>query len=330
MGTDAGHEGLVVMGSGGWGTAIAVTVARKGTPVLLWGRKSDRPEQMARFRENKEFLPGVKFPEGLEVTADLEKACRRKAIAIAMAVPSHGLRQVAKEMRPWRAPGTIVISATKGFELPSGLRPSEVLTEALGVDRNELCILSGPSHAEEVGREQPTAVVAASENGETARRVQVLLFSPKFRIYTHSDPVGVELGGALKNIIAIACGISDGVGFGDNTRAALITRGLAEMARLGTALGGSPGTFMGLAGVGDLVVTCSSDLSRNRALGIRIGRGEKLPDILARSSQVAEGVHACKAADELGKKTGVTMPITRQVCAVLHEGRSPMDALEEK
>lgn len=320
---------MTVIGGGGWGTALAVTAARKGLPTLIWARAEDNPEAMERDRENPYFLPGVKFPDGLRVTGDLELACSTPCAAIVMAVPTHGIRSVAQSMRQWRRASSRIVSAAKGFEVPSGLRPSEVLMETLGAGPDEICVLTGPTHAEEVSREVPSAIVAASVNPRLALDVQSILFTTRFRVYTHSDPVGAECAASLKNVIAIACGIGDGLGFGDNTRAALITRGLSEMARLGTALGGQSATFMGLAGIGDLVVTCTSDLSRNRKLGIRIGQGEGLAQIEKGMLQVAEGVRASQAAAELGDRHGIALPIIQQVHAILHKGRSPGQALQE-
>ncbi len=308
---------------------MAITAARKGMAALMWARPDDNPEAMERDRENAYFLPGVKFPDGLRVTGDLERACSTPCSAIVMAVPTHGIRSVAKSMHGWRKASSLIVSAAKGFEVPSALRPSEVLADALQASNKEICVLTGPTHAEEVSREIPSAIVAASLAPEIAREVQSIFFTARFRVYTHTDPVGAECAASLKNVIAIACGIGDGLGFGDNTRAALITRGLAEMARLGTAMGGQAATFMGLAGVGDLVVTCTSDLSRNRRLGIRIGQGEGLAQIEKSMLQVAEGVRASQAAVGLGNKHGLDLPIIQQVHSILHEGRSASRALQE-
>ena len=314
-----------VVGAGGWGTALAILLARKGTDVLLWAREPEVVDAIASRRENTVFLPGPKVPPNVTVTADLASVAGHADIVLA--VPSHGLRDVAGRLAGCAREGTVFTSVTKGFEVGSGLRPAEVLREVLGVAEGALCVLSGPSHAEEVSRGMPTAVVAASSSPATAARVQKLFFAPRFRVYTHTDPVGVELGGALKNVIAIACGIGAGLGFGDNSQAALITRGLAEMTRLACALGARRETLGGLAGLGDLVVTCTSRHSRNRALGVRLGAGEPLETILAGTASVAEGVRACEAAVPLARQRGVPMPIAEEVYGVLFSCRKPADAL---
>ena len=318
---------IAVIGGGGWGTALAVHLAKKGGDVSIWVREPEVAEQIGRDRENKQFLPGVPIPNVVRVTTDLEKALVGAPAIVVMAVPTHGIRGVLGRMSGL-VKNAVFVSVAKGFEVETLKRPSEVIGELTGTDSGQICIISGPSHAEEVGRGVPTAVVAACSSQETADTVQKAFFSPRFRVYTHSDTLGVELGGALKNIIAIACGIGDGLGFGDNTRAMLMTRGLAEMTRLGIALGARRETFQGLAGLGDLIVTCGSELSRNRKLGIRIGRGESLDNILSGMKQVAEGVKACQGAFKLAKDRDVVMPITQQLHGILFEGRQPQTALE--
>lgn len=316
---------VAVVGAGGWGTALSMVLAWKGTDVLLWAREPEVVDAISRHRENRLFLPGVEVPPNVTVTGDLSGIAGHANVV--MAVPSHGLRDVASRLSGCAKAGTVFTSVTKGFEVGTGLRPSEIIRQVLDVSEEAVCVLSGPSHAEEVSRGVPTAVVAASAGAATAARVQKLFFAPRFRVYTHTDPLGVELGGALKNIIAIACGIGAGLGFGDNTQAALVTRGLAEITRLGCALGARRETFGGLAGLGDLVVTCTSRHSRNRRLGARLGAGETLDGILQGMADVAEGVRACQAAVGLARQRGVPMPITEEVHGVLFEGRRPAEAL---
>ncbi len=323
------RDRVTIVGAGGWGTALAVLLARKGLNVLLWARRREIAAELEQTRENSRLLPGVHLPNQVVVTADLASICSKPSEAIVMAVPSQGLRAVASQLGDWRQSAPVIVSVIKGLETGTKLRPSQVLQETLTCTEDELCILSGPSHAEEVSQEVPTAVVVASTKPQIAERVQKLFFTPRFRVYTHSDPAGVELGGALKNIIAIACGIGEGLGFGDNTQAALITRGLTEMTRLGCALGARRDTFRGLAGLGDLVVTCTSQHSRNRSLGLRIGRGEGLPVILEGIAHVVEGVHAAQTAWQIAQEKGIDMPITEQVHAVLFQHKPPAQGLQE-
>ena len=330
MGEDMKNESITVVGGGGWGTALAVHLAKKGYSVDLWVREPEVAAEIAERRTNSRFLPGVAIPPNVTADSDLGRVAKKEPCLIVMAVPTHGLRSVAVEMRGhFRYPLPVVVNVAKGLEVGSGMLPTAVLEEALGIAASGLCVLSGPSHAEEVGRGVPTAVVAASKRVEVAEKVQSVFFSPRFRVYSHDDVLGVELGGALKNIIAIACGIGDGIGFGDNTRAALMTRGLAEITRLGCALGARRETFWGLAGLGDLIVTCTSDLSRNRSLGKRIGQGESMQSIVSGMSQVAEGVRACQAAWQIARERGVAMPITEQAHGVLFENKSPSAALQD-
>lgn len=324
-----GPARVAIVGAGGWGTALAVVLARRGHRVLLWARRPEIAEEIQRSRENSRLLPGVVLPEHIEVTSDLGRICAQRCSAMVLAVPTHGLRAVARQLNDWRNATSVLVSVVKGLESATTLRPSQVLHEVLHAAEHELCILSGPSHAEEVGREIPTAVVAASASPQCAQAVQQLFFTPRFRVYTHSDPLGVEWCGALKNIIAIACGIGTGLGFGDNTQAALMTRGLTEIARLGCALGARRETFGGLAGLGDLIVTCTSAHSRNRGLGLRIGKGEPLPRILGGIAHVVEGVEAARAAWKLAKERNIAMPITEQVHAVLFDGKPPSAGLHE-
>ncbi len=316
---------VAVAGNGGWGTALAVSLARRGVPVRLWGMEGDYVRETARSRENPKYLPGVRLPAGVLVTADFAEASEGAALVVS-AVPTQFLRATWRRLlRGDGSGGAPILSVSKGIEVRTLKRPSEILREVAGP--RGLAALMGPSHAEEVGRGLPAAVVAASDDTALAKAVQATLSSDRLRVYTNGDLVGVELAAALKNVIAVAAGISDGLGFGDNARAAILTRGMAEIARLGAALGASRATFAGLAGIGDLVTTCNSRHSRNRAVGERIGRGERLPDILASMEQVAEGVATTKSARALARRIGLEMPITEEVYRVLFRGKSPERAV---
>lgn len=320
---------VAIAGAGGWGTALAVHLAGLGREVILWARRPDIAAQLAATRRNQRLLPDVTIPAGVTITPDVNRLLDGRREAIVIAVPTAGLREVAGRLAGWRETGGVIISLAKGFDPGGTSRPTELLADVMGAQDRDLGLLSGPSHAEEVARGLPTAVVAASASPDTAKRIQEVFFSSRFRVYSSTDPVGVELGGALKNVVAVACGVAEGLGLGDNTRAALITRGLAEMTRLGVALGARRETFMGLAGLGDLVVTCTSDLSRNRRLGRRLGAGESLEAILAGMEQVAEGVNACRAARAIAAARGIRMPITSQLHAILFEGAAPASALRD-
>lgn len=314
-----------IIGDGGWGTALAMVLHQCGHDVRVWGPFADYVEAVRRHRENKKFLPGVKVPERIDWTHDRAEVVNA-ADAVIVAVPSKYYADTLRTFRSMMTPDRPVLSVTKGLEHPSGKRMTQVAAEVLGV--GAVAALSGPSHAEEVARGVPTAVVVASEDESRALFFQKLFTLPTFRVYLSTDAVGVELGGALKNVMAIAAGVSDGLGYGDNTKAALITRGLAEMTRLGLAMGAKAETFAGLSGLGDLVVTCTSRHSRNRGVGERIGRGESLSEILASMEQVAEGVWTCRTALELAKRYGVEMPIAQHVHAVLYEGMKPQEAVQ--
>ncbi|MBN1268812.1 MAG: NAD(P)-dependent glycerol-3-phosphate dehydrogenase [Kiritimatiellae bacterium] len=316
---------VAILGDGGWGTALALVLHQNGHGVRVWGPFPDYIAEIKRTRENRKFLPGVRLPAELLWTSEREEAIAG-ADAVVLAVPSRFFKSVVTSFAGILPKGALVVSVAKGLDQETHKRMSETAEAALG--RGPVAALSGPSHAEEVARGVPTAVVIACADHGVAEQLQQVFNGPAFRVYTSDDIVGVELGGALKNIIALAAGISDGIGFGDNTKAALITRGLAEIARLGCALGAHPATFAGLSGMGDLIVTCASRLSRNRAVGERLGRGEKMADILAGMEQVAEGVWTCGAARALAQEAGVEVPITAEVDAVLHEGKDPRAAVQ--
>jgi glycerol-3-phosphate dehydrogenase (NAD(P)+) len=314
---------VAVLGAGSWGTTIAVHLAGAGCQAALWG--NDRPHlaQIERERENRKFLPGIALPSGVKVRAELEEALDGAAFVV-FAVPSQAIREVAAGTRAAR--GVVRVCASKGLELGSLKRMSEVIAESSG--DSTTVILTGPSHAEEVSRGIPTSVVAASSDQARAEAVQALFSTDRFRVYTNTDVIGCEYGAALKNVVAIAAGVCDGVGFGDNTKGALLTRGLAEMARLGERLGGRRTTFFGLAGMGDLIATAMSRHSRNRRVGEELGRGRKLDAILGDMVMVAEGVYTAKAARDLDLAHGIGMPITEQVCGMLFDGRGAREALQ--
>jgi glycerol-3-phosphate dehydrogenase (NAD(P)+) len=316
---------VVVIGAGSWGTALSVVLHRRGHEVVLWTRSAATAEAIRRQRRNPRFLPELEIPEGLSVTTD--PAVTEEAELIVLAIPTQYIRP-ALQQYGFRLTAPVV-NVAKGIEEGSLLRVSELLQEVAGIEPEQYAVLSGPSHAEEVAQGLPTAVVVASVLPELALRVQRAFASPRFRVYTSSDVVGVELGGALKNVIAIAAGIADGLRLGDNAKAALITRGLAEIQRLGVALGAEAQTFAGLSGLGDLVVTCTSRYSRNRAVGERLARGERLEHIVASTPMVAEGIPTTRSAYELARRLGVDMPITAQMYAVLFDGKHPEHALTE-
>ena len=308
-----------VVGAGGWGLALARLLALNGHAVRLWCREEDNPDRLRATRENPALLPGVLLPDSVEVARETDPD---SDIAV-LAVPSHAMRAVAAAHR--FSANTLHVSVAKGIENDTLLRMSEVLREVTG--DCPVVALSGPSHAEEVGRGLPASVVVAGADLEACRRAQAAFISSRFRVYTSPDIAGVELGGALKNVIAIAAGACDGFGLGDNAKAALITRGLAEIARLGAALGADPLTFAGLSGMGDLIVTCASRHSRNRAVGERIAKGETLDHIMASSPMVAEGIRTARSAWDLAARCRIEMPISQQVHRVLYEGADPREAV---
>ena len=321
---------IAIIGAGAWGTSLTIVLGRKGTHrVRLWAHEAEVVESISRRRVNEKFLPGHLIPEPVVVSSDLEKVVEGAGILVSV-MPSQHCRAVFERMRPLLPPDILVISATKGLEEGSLLRMSEVIRRVMKRESIAIGALSGPSFAQEVARGDPTAITIASQDSDLLRTVQQDFSDPRFRVYTNGDVVGVELGGALKNIIAIAAGICDGLGLGHNSVAALITRGLAEMTRLVIACGGRADTMAGLAGLGDLVLTCTGGLSRNRSVGAELGRGKKLPDIISNMhGMVAEGVFTTTAAVGLAHARGVEMPITQQMYAILHEGKSPREAIEQ-
>jgi len=319
-------DSVGVVGAGGWGTALAVLLASKGVRVRLWGYEAPHVEEMVRTRENRPFLAGVALPDPIEPTNRLEAL--RECPLLIFVPPSKAARSVATALAGVGLPASCpVISCTKGIEHGTGLRMSEVL--ALQLPDNPIGVLSGPSHAEEVARGEPTAVVIGAPDLTLAQRAQELFATSTFRAYRTDDVAGIELGGALKNIYAIGAGICDGLGLGDNTKAALITRSLAEMIRLGVALGGRSETFQGLSGIGDLMVTCFSQHSRNRGVGERLGRGEPPAEILGSMRMVAEGVPTARSAFECARRLQIDTPVLDQVCAILDGTQPPANALRE-
>jgi glycerol-3-phosphate dehydrogenase (NAD(P)+) len=315
---------ISVIGAGGWGTAIAVHLSKKKYDVTLWENFPEYEKVLNQKRENIKFLPRVKIPEELQITSDIDSAVKKKEL-IVLAVPSKYLRSVLERIKGFDK-NTLFVSVVKGIEEKSLLRMSEVVKDVLGDVK--IGVLSGPSHAEEVARDIPTTVVSTG-TPEIAEKIQEVFMGRNLRVYTNTDIVGVELGGAFKNIIAIACGISDGLGYGDNTKAALMTRGLAEISHLGIKMGADPLTFAGLAGMGDMIATCTSKHSRNRKVGEEIGKGKKLKDVLESMEMVAEGVFNAKSVIKLADKFGVELPIAQVVYDILWEDKKPFDAVGE-
>lgn len=303
-----------IVGSGSWGTAIAVLMANKGYNVKLWARERELVKRIEDTRENADYLPGTILPDNITISTDMEYCCSYSD-AVIIAAPSHAVRDVCSKMNRFVTKEQVIVSLAKGIENDTLLRMSQIIKELL--PENEVAVVSGPSHAEEVAKSIPTAVVASSKKRAVAEYVQDLFMTPMFRVYTNPDVVGVELGGALKNIIALGAGIIDGLELGDNTKAAVMTRGIVEMARLGEAMGASRNTFAGLSGIGDLIVTCTSMHSRNRRAGIAIGQGKSVEEVLGSTKMVVEGIRTTKAASELARKQGVEMPITQEIYNLL-------------
>ena len=327
---------ILVLGDGGWGTALALVLHHNGHKVTLWSKFPDYAQYVNKKRENSKFLPGIKLPRTLKVTSEL---IIHNSDLIVMAVPTQFCRGVLEELRSTlgvytersecatRSTLPPIVSVAKGIEQGTLKRPSEITKEVLDYPKDKIAVLSGPSHAEEVARKKPASVVVASSNNKLACDLQAIFSNEYFRVYTQDDVVGVETAAAVKNIIAIAAGICDGLGLGDNAKSALLTRGMVEISRLGEALGGNKKTFFGLAGIGDLITTCISPHGRNRAVGVRIGKGETLKQILKSMEQVAEGVWTTKAVMNLVKKYKVEMPITQEVYKILFENKSPIKAV---
>jgi len=313
---------VTVIGSGSWGTALSLVLSDGRNKVTLWGREQEIHDIHKNQRENKAYLPGVQLPDGINITSDIDEALA-EAELIVLSIPSQSLREVCSHIRPFIKGMPIIVNTAKGLEIKTLSRLSLVIKEELPLYSKNIAVLSGPSHAEEVGRRIPTAIVSAAEDKRIAEYVQDAFMTPYFRVYTNPDVIGVEMAGALKNIIAVATGISDGLGFGDNSKAALITRGLAEIARLGTKMGGELLTFAGLCGVGDLVVTCTSMHSRNRRAGIQIGQGKPLEQVLRDMGMVVEGIKTTRAAYEIAAKNQVDVPITEELHNILFKGLDP-------
>jgi glycerol-3-phosphate dehydrogenase (NAD(P)+) len=318
---------VAVLGAGGWGTALALILAQSPRrQVRLWSARPEPAAEMLARRENVRFLPGVPIPETVELTVDIERAVAGADLLLE-AIPTIYLRETIRRVSRDLPAGVPLVSVTKGIEMETFRRPTEILAELTGP--RPLAVLSGPSHAEEVARHLPTTVVAASTDLAVAKLVQSCFTTERFRTYTNADVVGVELAGALKNVIGIAAGICEGLGFGDNAKAALLTRGLAEMTRFGVALGAEAPTFAGLAGMGDLITTCMSRHGRNRAVGLRLARGEKPAAILASMTMVAEGVFTARSVHERATRMDLPMPISTEVYRVWHEGKDPRQAVQE-
>jgi glycerol-3-phosphate dehydrogenase (NAD(P)+) len=315
-----------IIGAGGWGTALGGLWAKGGREIVLWGHNADRVARMEKSRENSDYLPGLRLPESVHITSELIDCADSELLVLA--TPSTALRNIAAHLAKIIGPTpAMLLSCTKGIEHRSGMRMTEILRETF--PQNEIAVLSGPNLATQVARNLPTATVIACDDGESAARLQTALGSPRFRVYTSLDVVSVELGGALKNVFAIAAGISDGLGLGDNAKAALVTRSLAELVRFGVAMGGTANAFYGLSGAGDLILTCYSEHSRNHSVGKRLGGGEPLPVILSSTKTVAEGIPTARSAWECARRLKIRTPITDEVYAILYEQKKPAVALEE-
>ncbi|MGI6063733.1 NAD(P)H-dependent glycerol-3-phosphate dehydrogenase [Blautia sp.] len=317
---------ISVLGAGSWGTALAVLLYNNGHEVTLWSALADEVKMLSEKREHETKLPGVRLPDNMEITTDLEKSLLDSDVAV-LAVPSPFTRSTAHQMSSFTRKGQIVVNVAKGVEEHTLMTLSEIISEE--IPQADVCVLSGPSHAEEVGKGIPTTCVVSAEKRETAEFLQGIFMSPVFRVYTTPDILGVELGGALKNVIALAAGTADGLGYGDNTKAALITRGIAEIARLGTKMGAKIETFYGLSGMGDLIVTCASVHSRNRKAGYLMGKGYTMKEAMDEVKMVVEGVYSAKAAKSLAEKFQVEMPIIEEVNKVLFEDKSAAEAVQD-
>lgn len=322
-------EGIAVIGLGSWGTALATVLAHNGNQVKIWGRDRDQCQDINDKHQNNRYLPNVNLPTNIYATTNIEEAIE-ETNAILYVVPSHAMREVVNSTLPYLRKNHLLIHATKGLEVGSLKRMSEVIRELIPTElADRVATLSGPSHAEEVAIQLPTTIVASSENMEIAEMVQDMFINSSFRVYTNPDLIGVEIGGALKNIISLGAGLSDGLGFGDNAKAALLTRGIAEIARLGVKLGAQPLTFTGLTGIGDLIVTGTSRHSRNWRAGKMLGEGKPVSQVQKDMGMVVEGIKTTKAAYELSQKIGVTMPITSELYKVLFSDKDPRQAVSD-
>ena len=317
---------ISVIGSGSWGTALAVMLDKYGHDVIIWSRREEEAKKLREDRENKKYLPKISLGEKMSITSNIEEAVKGRDIVIS-AVPSRAVRETVEKMAPFLSKGQVIVNVAKGLEDGTLLRISEVIEEC--VPECFVCTLVGPSHAEEVGRDIPTACTISCKDMSVAKMVQEEFMNPYFRVYTNEDMIGMEIGAAMKNVIALAAGMSDGLGFGDNTKAALMTRGMVEISRLGIAMGGKSETFAGLSGIGDLIVTCTSMHSRNRRAGIMLGEGKSLEETLDEVKMVVEGVNTAQAAYGLAKKFGVSMPITEEINKVLFQGKDAHKAVME-
>jgi glycerol-3-phosphate dehydrogenase (NAD(P)+) len=325
--TDPAHAPVAVLGAGSWGTALAIQFARAGHPTRLWTRNAGDADSMRAARENLRYLPDAKFPDAIDVHTDLADAVRG-CVAIIVAVPSHGLRALLVQLKPLLARDARLAWATKGFELDTGKLPHQVAYDVLG-DRYPVAVLSGPTFAREVGAGLPTAMTIASPDAEFANQLAVSLHAPNFRAYTSTDITGVEVGGAVKNVLAVGAGLCDGLGFGANTRIALITRGLSEVVRLGVALGARPETFMGLAGLGDLVLTSTDNQSRNRRFGLALAAGKSVETALREIGQVVEGYSAARAVHLVAQREKIEMPIVHGIYRILYENEPARDVVKD-
>lgn len=315
-----------VIGAGSWGTALALLLSKNGHGVTVWSISEEEINMLSSEREHKSKLPGVRLPDDMVFTADMEAAARGKDFLV-LAVPSKFTRGTARKMKDYIAEGQIIVDVAKGIEDDTLMTLSQQIEQE--IPQADVAVLSGPSHAEEVGRGLPTTVVVGARTEKTAVYLQEMFMNEVFRVYTSPDMLGMELGGSLKNVIALAAGIADGMGYGDNTKAALITRGIAEIARLGVKMGGAIESFTGLTGIGDLIVTCASVHSRNRKAGYLMGQGKSMEEAMAEVKMVVEGVYSAKAAEKLGKKYGVDLPIINKINEVLFSGKDPKEAVDE-
>lgn len=326
MGNKENKKKISVLGTGGWGTALAIVLHNKGHNVTLWGATPDYVEYLKKHRENKKYLKGIEIPSDLNITSDIAKT-QIETDLIVIAIPTPYARKTIQPFKNHYLSGTPIVSVIKGIENETLMRGSEILRDVLG--EQPIALLLGPSHAEEVARKLPTTVVIASKDIKLAKEIQDIFITERFRVYTNTDVIGVEIGASVKNVIAIAAGICDGLGFGNNSKSALITRGLAEITRLGIAMGGQRDTFSGLTGLGDLITTCVSPYGRNRLVGEQIAKGKKLSQLLEEMDQVAEGILTTKSVCKLANKYNVEMPITKEIYNVLFEDKDPIKAVNE-